>query len=217
MRVAVYGSGGHGKVVADIVVLQGEHDFVGYLDDDPGAASQSLSGHPVGLAGDHLKDIVHEWELKGVALGIGDNIARHGAAKRCQDLGLALVQAIHPAATIAPTAEIGEGVAIMAGTVVNPFAILEEGVTVNTAASVDHDCRIRRYAHLWPGARLAGNVEVGEFTYVGMGASVLQNLRLGSHVTVGAGAVVLQDLEDGVTAVGVPARPLGSKSSKEVG
>lgn len=218
MRVAVYGSGGHGKVVADIVQTQNEHEFVGYLDDDPKAAGRRIGEHPVALgSGDEeLRDSVRRWKLEGVALGIGDNVTRHRIADRCRKLGLAVIQAVHPYSSIAMTVKLGEGVVIMAGAVVNPFSQLEEGVVVNTAASVDHDSLVRRYAQIWPGARLAGNVEVGEFSYVGMGASVIQNIRIGRNVTVGAGAVVLRNLEDGITAVGVPARRVRSDEPSEV-
>jgi serine acetyltransferase len=39
---------------------------------------------------------------------------------------------------------------------------------------------------------------------------VIQGIRIGTDVTVGAGATVIHDLAAGVTAVGVPARPLFS-------
>ncbi len=207
MRVAVYGSGGHGKVVADILSAGGEHDFVGFLD-DTAKEGHRIGGHPIIPVTEELDAIASEWEIEGVALGVGDNDARYRLAERVRRAGLALVTAVHPAATLAPSVAVGEGVVIMAGCIVNPYTELEEGVVVNTAASVDHDCRVRRYAHIWPGARLAGNVGIGEFSYIGMGASILQNLRIGARVTVGAGAVVLHDLEDDITVVGVPARKI---------
>lgn len=206
MRVAVYGSGGHGKVVADAVTATGVHDLVGFLDDDPHTSDRTIEDRPVLAVGGDLADVARELKLEGVALGVGDNEVRHQIVQQSTDVGLALIPVTHPAATVAPSVEVGAGVVALAGSVVNPFARLEEGVVVNTSASVDHDCKVRRFSHLWPGAHLAGNVEVGEFSYIGMGASVIQNVTIGKRVTVGAGAVVLQDLEDDITAVGVPAK-----------
>ncbi len=217
MRVAVYGSGGHGKVVGDIVERTGEHTLVGYLDDDPNLAEDSVGEYPIAWAAEDLENVVRRWKLEGIALGIGANDARYQVVGRCRRLGLEVIPAIHPGSLIAPNSKVGEGVAVMAGAVVNPFASLEEGVVINTAASVDHDCHIHRYAHVWPGAHLAGNVEVGEFSYIGMGASVLQNVRIGRRVTVGAGAVVLRNLDNGVTAVGIPAHPVRSRKPPERG
>lgn len=206
MRVAVYGSGGHGKVVADILQAEGRHELIAHLDDDPSKHGARIGSVPVRMAGDRLADVVEELRLEAVALGIGDNVARSQIAGRCRAAGLQLLRAIHPRSVLASSVEIGEGVVVMAGAVVNPFSSLKEGCVVNTSASVDHDCVVGRYAHVFPGARLAGTVSVGDFSYVGMGASVLQNRTIGTRATVGAGAVVLADVGDGWTVVGVPAR-----------
>lgn len=210
MRVGVYGSGGHGKVVADIVAAEGRHEIVAFLDDNPAKEGSRIGSVGVRVTGDRLAAIARELKLEGVALGIGDNHVRAKTADRCRAAGLEVIRAIHPRSVIAQSVELGVGVVVMAGAVVNPFARLEEGSVVNTSASVDHDCIIHRYAHVFPGAHLAGTVEVGEFSYIGMGASVIQNRKVGARAIVGAGAVVIKDVEDGVTVVGVPARRVKS-------
>jgi serine acetyltransferase len=55
-----------------------------------------------------------------------------------------------------------------------------------------------------------GTVSIGEATLMGAGSTVIQKCVIGAFVIVGAGAVVVTDLPDGVTAVGVPARPTRS-------
>lgn len=216
MRIAVYGSGGHGKVVSDILLAREEHEVVGYLDDNPRVAGDTVGGLRVFAVEDSLNTTVNRWRIEGVSLGIGDNVARYRVAQRCRKAGLSLVPAVHPRSTVARSVRLDQGIAIMGGAVLNPFVTVEEGAVINTAASVDHDCHIGSFAQVWPGAHLAGGVEVGEFSYIGMGASIIQNVRVGRHVTVGAGAVVLHDLDDGVTAVGVPARTTRVKNLSEV-
>ena len=81
-----------------------------------------------------------------------------------------------------------------------------KGVIINTAATVDHDCKISDYVHVAVGAHLAGNVEVGSGTWIGAGAVVSNNIHICENVTVGAGAVVVSDIEERGTYVGVPAR-----------
>lgn len=206
MRVAVFGAGGHGRVVGDILESGGRHELVAYLDDDRAKEGQRLGRTPVRAAGGRLREVARELRFEGVALGIGDNNVRARIVDRAREAGLEVVQALHPKSVLASSVTLGEGVVVMAGAVVNPFVQLAEGSVVNTSASVDHDCIVRRYAHLFPGARLGGTVDVGEFSYIGMNASVLQNCRIGARATVGAGAVVLKDVEDGSTVVGVPAR-----------
>ena len=77
---------------------------------------------------------------------------------------------------------------------------------VNTAASVDHECRVGAGAHIGPGVRLAGRVAVGERAFIGTGAVILPRLTIGCDATVGAGAVVTTDVPAGAVVTGVPAR-----------
>jgi acetyltransferase-like isoleucine patch superfamily enzyme len=58
---------------------------------------------------------------------------------------------------------------------------------------------------------LAGDVRVGDRSWIGIGASVRQGVRIGDGVIVGAGAAVVSDVPDGLTVVGVPARPMSSR------
>jgi serine O-acetyltransferase len=48
---------------------------------------------------------------------------------------------------------------------------------------------------------------------VGTGAKVIGPVRVGAGAKIGAGAVVVDDVPEGVTVVGVPARPAGATSS----
>jgi acetyltransferase EpsM len=81
-------------------------------------------------------------------------------------------------------------------------------VIINSSAVVEHECRIGDFAHVSSASALAGNVTVGEGAFLGVGARVLPGRRVGAWATVGAGAVVVDDVPDGLTVVGVPARPL---------
>jgi acetyltransferase-like isoleucine patch superfamily enzyme len=81
---------------------------------------------------------------------------------------------------------------------------------VNTGATIDHDCIIGDYAHLAPGVHRAGSVQVGEGAFLGIGSVVIPGVKIGRWSTLGAGGVATRDLADGVVAVGVPARALGT-------
>ncbi len=123
------------------------------------------------------------------------------------ELGLQVINVIHPRAFVAADAQIGAGAQILPMATVCANTRLGRGVIVNTAASVDHDCRIGDGVHVGPGARLCGEVEAGAGAFIGAGAIVLPRRCIGADAIVGAGSVVTRDVGAGETVVGSPARP----------
>lgn len=200
-KILIYGAGGHGKVVLDILLTMG-CEVSGFLDADSNKHGNKINGFEV--LGDW--PYLEKNKSMGLALGIGNNKIREMIFKQAKNIGVEIVSAVHSSAVISKFAKIGEGVVIMPGAIVNSGCILEDGVVVNTGATVDHDCHLERFSQIWPGAHLAGGIRIGEFSYVGTGAAIIQNLKIGREVIIGAGAAVVSDLPDKVTAVGVPAR-----------
>lgn len=200
-ELVVYGAGGHGKVVAEILAAAG-HEVHGFIDDNVRLHGSWVLGLPVFPAVDWLDSHAG----CSVALGIGDNRARERAAIVARDHGCRLVIAIHPAAIIARSAKIGDGAALMPAAVLNPDCEIGEGAIVNSGAIVEHDVRVGRYAHLSPNSALGGGAQIGDYSQIGMGATVLPLRRIGSNCVIGAGAVVLDDIADNQIAYGVPAK-----------
>jgi len=189
--------------VHDVLVESRVH-VLGFLDDNRELWGRHLFGLPV----TGPVDAIRHMNPDGVIVAIGHNAARKRVYTWLKKQGIAIVNAIHPTATIATTARIGEGVAVFAGVVVNADTVLGNNVILNTSCSVDHDCLIGDHAHLGPGVHLCGGVTVGESALLGVGAVAVPGVRIGARVTVGAGAAVVNDLPDGVVAAGVPAKVL---------
>ncbi len=206
-RIFVYGAGGHGKVVADILLASGKAVVTGFVDDDPALQGAQVLGLPVVGNDDWLRAQAHAGPI-AVALGIGANQARRKVAESCQAAGIEILTPIHPAATVARSVKLGRGTVVMAEAVLNADARVGLGVIVNTGAVVEHDVVIGDYAHLSPNSAMGGASSMGELSHLGLGASVLPGIKIGSGATVGAGAVVTRNVPNRVVVVGVPARLL---------
>lgn len=204
------GAGGHALVLLDILELQGQFQVVGLTDVDPNKKGSCVLGYQV-LGGDEvLPDLVHKGITKAF-LGVGPtpkSTVRLILSQLATQLGLEFVTLIHPHSVVARNAILGQGVAIMAGAIVNPGVRIGEHVTVNSGAIVEHDCVLEDHVHVAPGACLAGAVKVGPGAYVGLGAVVIRGVQIGQGAIVAAGAVVTKDVADGMTVSGVPAQYL---------
>jgi sugar O-acyltransferase (sialic acid O-acetyltransferase NeuD family) len=217
-RTFVYGAGGHGKVVADILLSKGASEFAGFVDDREALWGTKVMGFSV--HGDRhwlQQESLHS--PIAVALGVGANQSRQQLAEFCSQWNIEIHTLVHPAATVSSAARIGQGTVVMAGAVINPDARVGAGVIVNTGAVVEHDVEIGDYAHVAPMAAMGGAARLGAFSHLGLGAVVLQCVQIGSHTIVGAGAVVIKNLPDEVVAFGVPARiqrQLGQESLSEI-
>lgn len=145
----------------------------------------------------------------------GDNDLRKKVLLRLAALGLANLKPFtlrHATVWTGLEVEIGEGTLLAPRVVVTTRTRLGRHCILNVHASVAHDCVIADFVNLNPGVTLCGNVTVGEGAYVGAGAVVKEKISIGRGVIVGAGAVVVRDLPDHVTAVGVPARIIKTRT-----
>jgi sugar O-acyltransferase (sialic acid O-acetyltransferase NeuD family) len=205
MDVVIVGAGGHGKVVLDILRAMDQHRIAGFLDADATLAGNVIGGAKV-LGHVNLLPKLRMQKIRGAIIAIGDNRVRASYAKLVLDAKLELINAIHPAATVSPTATLGKNVVVAARATVCTEAKVGDSVIANTGCIIDHECEVGPAAHICPGALLAGRARVGAGAFVGLGARILPCLSVGEFAVVGAGTTVLRDVLPGTTVVGTPAR-----------
>jgi len=214
-RLLILGAGGHGRVVLDILLNSREFDIVGFLDNNPAIHGRRVDGIPVYGGIDDLLRFASELEAPRAIIAIGENGTRRGLARQVTQQGIELVNAIHPAATLASNVTLGRNVVVCAGAVVCNHCHVGDSVILNTGCIIDYQTMIGEGSHICPGVRIAGRVKVEPGAFVGIGATVVPNVTLGYECIVGAGAVVTENVPPLTTVVGVPARPVKHAAASE--
>ena len=193
--VILIGAGGHGKVIADILLCSGA-PVRGFLDSREGACAAERPW--LGPVEEYRRFPDAEF-----LIAVGDARARRRIAQAMN--GVRWHTAVHPRAVVSSLdVDIGEGTVVMAGAMVNPGARIGRHCIINTGAVVEHDNEIGDFVHVSVGARLCGGVRIGTGTWIGAGASVRNNLSVCEDVMIGIGGVVVKDIVRPGTYMGVP-------------
>ncbi len=214
-RCLVVGAGGHGRVVLDILDQMGTYEVAGFLDSNAELHGRRVDGMQVLGSLEDAARLRDELGVRRAVVAIGDNGVRREFARRLEDAGFELINAIHPSANIARNASLGHNIVVAAGALVCAHCQIGDSVILNTGCIVDHETLIGTATHVCPGARIAGRVVIEAGAFVGIGATVVQSVRVGYEAVIGAGAVVIADVAPLSTVVGVPAREIKNRTSAD--
>lgn len=213
MKIAVYGTGGHGREIA--AYLQGglanhrpEH-FVGFIDDDPAAVGTVVNGAAVFP----LLDFAAQHPDAAVVCGVGDPAVRQRLAARCSTHRLGFATVVCAGTVTSPQVVVGDGCMIAPGTITTTNIRLGNHVHVNVGCTISHDVAIGDFANINPGVHVNGWVVIGARACIGAGATIINGSRtkplvIGDDAVVGMGACVIRPVAAGTTVVGVPARSI---------
>jgi sugar O-acyltransferase (sialic acid O-acetyltransferase NeuD family) len=201
----VYGGGGHGKSVIDLIRSLGTYRIHGIVDDGLGR-DQSVMGVPV-LGGSEVLPELHNQGVRqaiNAVGGIGDITSRIKVFQLLAEHGFVCPIVIHPSAVVEPSSKISPGVQVFPHAYVGSDAHLGFGAIINTGAVVSHDCYVDDFANISPGALLAGGVNIGKGSLVGMGVTVNLGVTTGDNTRIGNSATVKEDVpENGIVRAGM--------------
>src|SRR5262245_8214952 len=204
----VYGGGGFAREVAWLAEACGHH-VVGFID-----AHERLRGRIINdLRVFSLDDAVRHLPEALVVAGVGSPVVRERVMARATGVGFTPGTLIHPRTERSKWVTVGAGSVICAGNILTTNITLGAHVQINLDCTIGHDVVMEDFVTLAPGVHVSGWVRLERGVYVGTGANIIngterQPLTIGAGTVIGAGACVARSIPPGVTAVGVPARPL---------
>lgn len=189
-ELLIYGAGGHGKAVIELARACG-YRVAALVDDGVPAGTAVMDVQVSGGA-----ECLASWRERGLSLaanavgGIGNPGVRLKVFDTLAAQGFRCPALVHPRAFVEHSAQIEEGVQVLALAYIGSAARLGFGTVINAGAIVSHDCILGRVTNLSPGAALAGGVLLEDLVQVGMNATINLNLTVGKNSLIGNGATV---------------------------
>jgi sugar O-acyltransferase (sialic acid O-acetyltransferase NeuD family) len=196
--LVIYGGGGHGKALIELIHSLGNYSIHGIIDDNL-PKGQKVMEVPV-LGGRELLPTLY---ADGIRLavnavgGIGQIHSRIQVFRRILSAKFTCPTLIHPTAFFEPSVSFSSGAQIFPNTYIGSDAQIGYGVIVNTGAIISHDCEIAEYTNIAPGAILAGSVQIGAGSLIGMGVTINLNVSIGNNARIGNNATIKSDVPDG--------------------
>lgn len=215
-NIVLFGGGLHANVCIDIFEKEAKTNIVGIIDSIADAGS-IMFGYPVIGKQENIIELISQYDIHAGFISIGDNYARKYVRDSITDLvpDFKFVNAIHPSVSIGRNVNLGNGVALMAGVIVNPDSVIGDFCILNTGAQLEHNCYMGEFSHLSAGSITGGKVQIGKFSAITLGVTIIDRVNIGENTVVGSGAVVLKDLPANVLAYGNPATVIRSRKPGE--
>lgn len=203
-EIVIFGAGGLGELVLDILLQSSRYRPVAFLDSDKGKHGTAIDGVPV-IGGMEMVAAIRESGVRHAIAAIGIPRVRIGVAEQLTQQGMTLVSAIHPLSSVAPSAKLGEHLIICARSTVCVHATVGDHSILLSGSIVEHDNRLGKGVVLHPAVRLAGGVTIGDLAVLEIGACVIPYRTVGRGARVEPGSVVIRDVLPGTTVGGAPA------------
>jgi len=206
-NIIIFGTGGHSKVIVDIIEKQGKYNIVGFIDEYR-KKNTIILGYKVIGNDSTFKDIFFTYEVYGGIIGIGDNSMRAKIRDKVIKVipNFNFVNCIHPKSTFGKDASLGEGNVVMAGAIINSSTRIENHCIINTNSSIDHDCIMLDFSSIAPNVTIGGNVKIGEYSAIGIGANIFHNVNVGCNCIIGGGSLVCRDTKENSIYYGSPSK-----------
>ena len=211
MKSVIIGAGTYGEVYLAFLQEAGVN-VVGFLDDDPKYANQSVRNIPV--IGPIAKlEILRETEgVEAVYCPLGNNMLRVKFLSMARRLGYKTPNYIHPSVIISPNVSIGEGVYVLLGTTIMPHTIIKDFVMISMGVHLAHHSVLDEGVFLSTGCNFGASIHAFRYAYCGISSTIMTGIHeLGEDCLIGAGAVVIRDVPDRAVVAGVPAKVLKIK------
>ena len=216
MNIAIYGSGGAGKEVYDLLQETPEErarfDEILFIDDKEESGEY---WHCRRFPFEEFRTVMSPEEAK-IVIAVGEPKAREDLYNRVKEAGYSLATLVHRLAFVSESAELGEGVVLQDGVRVSPETVMGANTFVNHRSMIGHNCVIGKHCQISANVMIAGCVEIGDTVFAGVSSCIRDHTKVGEHTILSMGSVVLKDVRPYKIVLGNPGREVAENKDEKV-
>lgn len=203
--LGIIGAGQLGQQIAHFAISDNHYSRIVFFDDFTN--ENMIDGFSI-LG--KTTDIESEYKKKNfdeliIAIGYKHMGARKNFFERLKN-DIPFGQVIHSTTHIDTTAQIGKGVIIYPGCIIDANVVIEDNVLANIGVVISHDSIVKAHSFLSPRVAIAGFSTIGKCCILGINSTIIDNIKIKENITLGAGAVVIKNLNESGLYVGNPVR-----------
>lgn len=216
--LGIYGAQGLGREVYELVLdstVESERWCkIVFIDDNEKLVGSKVYDIPVISFDVFCNDCtINDSEI---AIAVGEPAIRALLRNKVTRKGYHLATIIHPQARVSRWAKLEEGCIVTYDCNISCGTHLGTNSYFQPSCGAGHDTSVGDDSVISACVRIAGNVHVGNQTYIGMHTTVKEGLHIGNNVIVGMSSAVHRDIDDGLIAMGIPARPMRKNEDSRV-
>ena len=215
MKLAIYGTGGSGKEIYDMIISDDSlryrlNDLI-FIND---YGVKEFKGCKVFSFNEFCENFaIFEAE---VVIAVGEPSDRKKIYERVKGQGYKLATLISSHVYFGTGISLGEGVILKNNTQISSDAIIGDNVFMEGECIIGHDVVIGSHSQISSYSIVCGQTHVGEETFIGVSASVRDDIKIGRNSIIAMGAVVMKDVPDYCTVMGNPARVIAKGTDNKV-
>ena len=215
-KIVLFGGGNQVHYTIDIIEKEDKYNIIGIIDSIHEVGSERFGYKVIGRQED-IKYLTTKYDIDGGIITIGDNWVRYYISEQIKKLSpnFEFMNAIHPSVIIGKDVNIGFGVVVMAGVIINPRSTIGDHCFFATGAQIEHDCIIEDYASVSAGTVLGGYVCIKKYSAITLGVTILDRVTIGENTVVGSGSLVLKNIPDNILAYGNPCKNIRHRTQGE--
>ena len=209
-KIIVIGAGSFGELIINLSKFN-DFEIFAFGDDNTKNTNKDLDGIPIFQIDELIKYSKRE-KIQHAICAIGDNKVRSKKYTFLESKGFKMISMIHPKSLIDTKVNFGKNVIIEMGTAIHTCSRIGNNVFLGGDALIGHHNVIGNHVLIGGNVSFGGSVITEDYVSIGVGASIKPGVKIGKGATIGVGAAVIKDVSPNTTVVGVPAKPIRTKS-----